>query len=325
MHPALSAVVFPVEPASGTVSSHNPAQVESRSLRLPDRVPIPRRCLSFHFRLRGSRSGSGAFCTIFPLGTATHTLSSRCLRLSGIQFSTTNLSRLKRHPLFQFVALRPQKPERQTACIVRRRWSAGLRSTYSQRALATGFLPAATHHDHPHHNSNGLPQSLTAIRMHSQKKRIDLRLSLQFPHHASHRRTVMMYLRFFHATLSIRVTEKLQNDIQRLLGIVHHICECSSLSILSKDFACDPEVLHVAISQRERAVVPRHRNWMATFCKCNNGISRSVKSEGQRRDQCRAVRQQRELEVAWSQGLTTTSRPLQPTRRAVCQCLAKTG
>jgi hypothetical protein len=128
------------------------------------------------------------------------------------------------------VSLRSNEPKRQSARVVARPAGCG-RISHTKRTFLTCFLPAAPLHDHANQHSDRLTKSLATTRMNAAQKSIDGGFRLQFSHNSGQGRSVVMNLRFFHASLPINVIEKRQRRVKRFSGFRQDIRKGTPLTI----------------------------------------------------------------------------------------------
>jgi hypothetical protein len=74
----------------------------------------------------------------------------------------------------------------------------------------------------------------------------DFRLSFQFTHDAGQRRPIVVDLRLFHPSLSIRIAKEGEHCIQRLVRILQNISKYSSLGVFCELLPRDLEASHLA-------------------------------------------------------------------------------
>jgi hypothetical protein len=57
---------------------------------------------------------------------------------------------------------------------------------------------------------------------------------LKLSHNSSQSGSVVVNLGFFHATLSVFITEEVEHIVERLIWIIQHVSKCPALTILKK-------------------------------------------------------------------------------------------
>jgi hypothetical protein len=109
--------------------------------------------------------------------------------------------------------------------------------SHSQGSLFAGLAPAALLHDDTNHHADRLSQALRATRVLGREKPVYRRLSLELSNNPRQRRPVVVNLGVFHSPLSLGIAEKGEHVIERLLRILQHIGERSSLPIFAKSLS----------------------------------------------------------------------------------------
>jgi len=95
-------------------------------------------------------------------------------------------------------------------------------------------LPSQTIHDHANYHGNDLSKTLPAISARGRKEILDGRLRLKLSLYGRQRGSVVANLRFDHASLAVFIIEEVEYRVERLLGIIHHVSERASLTVVKK-------------------------------------------------------------------------------------------
>jgi hypothetical protein len=108
------------------------------------------------------------------------------------------------------------------------------RRANAQRSFLAGPLPAASFHNNPHDNPDGLSQTLGTPWVLAGQKSIDFSNGFELAHDARQRRPIVMQLRFLHPALAIRAIEETEHLVERLLRVIEHVGKGASLPIFEK-------------------------------------------------------------------------------------------
>jgi hypothetical protein len=107
-------------------------------------------------------------------------------------------------------------------------------STNSERTLLARLSPPALFHDDANHHAYRLSQPLRATRVFRREKGVDGWVRLELSNDPCQGGPVVMNLGLLHTALAPKVVEEGEHVVKRLLSVVKHVSERSSLSILEE-------------------------------------------------------------------------------------------
>jgi hypothetical protein len=96
------------------------------------------------------------------------------------------------------------------------------------------FLPSETLHNHTNQYTDRLSQPFCAAWVLGGEKVIDGWFRLKLAHNACQGRPVVVNLRFLHTAVSVFTLEKVEYNVERLLGIIEHVGKGPALTVLKK-------------------------------------------------------------------------------------------
>jgi hypothetical protein len=164
------------------------------------------------------------------LGATRSPAISRLLGRAGLEHLAALPYRLVWHTVVGLITFGANEPERQASCVVSRRSDRSFCS-HTKRSLSTRLPPPATLHDHANQYTDGLPESHVAPDVYTRQELVDSGLRFQFSHNTGQRRPVVVELRLLHTPLAVLIIKEFQHLVERLLGIIHDIGECLTLSV----------------------------------------------------------------------------------------------
>ena len=167
-------------------------------------------------------------------------LASGKVRVSRLQSVKSLSYRLERHAFNTFVSFGSDKPKGQPTRIARRQVIRS-RSTNAERAFLARLPPTSTLHNDSHQDPDCLPESKCSLHMHLREKLVYGHNRFEFTYNACQRCPIMVQFRLFHASLPVLITEKRENFVKRLIGVIQYIGECSSLPIFEELFPCNSD------------------------------------------------------------------------------------